>query len=124
MKKDKLLERYIYTIGDTHLDGVENQNFANPKVIDYWLREFIGKTDDIRVAACSHNAIINREMVGICRVCQKPLTTGVGRWNDYLILRHPQCLNPICLDCAENNPDDFYKAFSKGLKKYELFREL
>lgn len=42
-----------------------------------------------------------------------------GRFNDFLVLRHPQCFKPICLDCAKNNPDKFYKAFKKGLDKYQ-----
>jgi hypothetical protein len=89
--------------------------------IDTLLRECIGKTDDIDVPLCSHKAIINRELgEGFCRICQKDLRViGEGRWNDYLILRHPKCQQPICFDCAENNPDEFHKSFREGLEEYK-----
>lgn len=82
---------------------------------DDFFRLHIGKTDDINVSLCSHDAIINRETPEhYCRVCHKDLSVVKARVNDYLVLRHPQCTKPICLDCATNNPDDFYKAFVAG----------
>ena len=91
------------------------------KFLDTILRECIGKTDDIRIALCSHNAIINREFpINFCRICNKDLSIGdVARYNDFLILRHPQCSKPICLNCANNNPDEFFLAFKKGFDKYQ-----
>lgn len=89
------------------------------KFIDTRLRFAIGKTEDIRVALCSHQAIIQREFPQhFCRVCNKDLSIdGISRWNDFLVLRHPQCFKPICGDCAENNPDVFHIAFRRGLSK-------
>jgi hypothetical protein len=82
---------------------------------DSFFRLHIGKTDDINVAMCSHDAIINRETPEhYCRVCHKDLSVVKARVNDYLVLRHPQCTKPICLDCAKTNPDEFYKAFERG----------
>ena len=90
--------------------------------LDTLLRICIGKTNDINVPLCSHKAIINRELgEKFCRVCQKDLNkANEGRWNDYLVLRHPRCQQPICLDCAKNNPDEFYKAFKNGLDEYNM----
>jgi hypothetical protein len=87
----------------------------SPLFWDTFFRLHIGKTDDINVAMCSHDATINREQPEhYCRVCHKDLSIVKGRVNDYLVLRHPQCTKPICCDCAKNNPDEFYKAFEKG----------
>ncbi len=82
---------------------------------DTFFRLHIGKTDDINVAMCSHDATINRETPEhYCRVCHKDLSVVKARVNDYLVLRHPQCTKPICMDCAKTNPDEFYKAFERG----------
>ena len=83
------------------------------------LRECIGKTDDINVPLCSHKAIINRELgEGFCRVCQKDLRgNNEGRYNDHKVLDHPRCRQPICSYCAENNPDEFHKAYKQGVEK-------
>lgn len=104
----------------------ETEMLVSVKLLDFQLRELIGKTDNIRVPMCSHNAIIQREFgEGFCRVCHKDLRiAGVGRWNDYLILRHPQCQSPICVDCARDKPDQFHIAFKKGLEKYHYFRDI
>lgn len=100
------------------------RNECNVAQIDFLLRECIGKTDDIKIPLCSHNTIINRELPeNFCRVCHKELKTGIARWNDYLVLRHPNCNKPICNDCAEKNPDIFHLAFKKGLKQYKVLRE-
>jgi hypothetical protein len=96
-------------------------NDRHALTLDTLLRFCIGKTDDINVPLCSHKAIINRELgEKFCRVCQKDLSkAGIGRYNDYLVLRHELCQQPICLDCAINNPDEFHKAFKLGLEEYK-----
>jgi hypothetical protein len=111
-------------INDTgHYDG--QPDVSNIHFIDTMLRKCIGKTDDIRIALCSHQAIINRELgESFCRICQRDLRiTGIGRFNDYLILRHPMCQQPICLDCAKSKPDEFHKAFLKGIDNYEKIKQ-
>ena len=103
VKKDfSLMEQYLFRLGDSHK--------GNPiALIDFRIREAIGKTDDpekLRVGMCSHQAILGREMIkrGVnpehrCRKCGINLNVvGVGRVNDYLVLRNPNCLSPICLD--------------------------
>lgn len=102
------------------------ERVCSVKLLDFHLRELIGKTEDIRVPMCSHHAIIQRELgEGFCRVCHKDLRiAGIGRWNDYLILRHPSCQSPICYDCAKDKPDQFHIAFKKGLEKYHYFRDI
>ena len=95
------------------------------KLLDFNLRELIGKTDDIRVPMCSHHAIIQRELgEGFCRVCHKDLSLAVGRWNDYLVLRHPACQSPICFECGRDNPDKFHIAFKSGLDNYNKIRDV
>ena len=56
--------------------------------LDTLLRLCIGKTDDIRVPLCNHDAIINRELgEKFCRICHKDLNiVGIGRFDDYLVL--------------------------------------
>lgn len=100
---------------------VGQPDITNLSFIDTMLRRCIGKTDDIKIALCSHNAIVNRELgEGFCRVCQKDLRViGIGRFNDYLVLRHPMCQQPICLDCAKNNPDEFHIAFKRGIRFFD-----
>lgn len=88
---------------------------GSPLFWDTFFRLHIGKTDDINIPMCSHDATINRETPEhYCRVCHTDLSVAKARVNDYLILRHPQCTKPICLDCAKNRPDEFYKAFERG----------
>lgn len=119
-----LYEKYLKQLGDPHNIRL---GFPSLNFLDFHLREAIGKTDDIRVAMCSHNAIINREFPEhFCRVCHRNLNTkrGVGRVNDYLVLRHKQCQKPICLDCSKNNPDKFYLAFKRGVDKYMQMRKI
>ena len=116
-EKESLMEEYQRRY-------VKNRDWEHDKHIlnlDTLIRECIGKTDDINIPLCSHNAIINRELgEGFCRVCHKDLRiVGKVRYNDYLVLRHPQCQQPICMDCAKNNPDEFHKAFKAGIKTYK-----
>lgn len=101
----------------------------SPLFWDTFFRLHIGKTDDINVAMCSHDATINRETPEhYCRVCHTDLAVvGKGRINDYLILRHPQCTKPICMKCAKEKPDEFYKSFVNGTTTainaaHELYR--
>jgi hypothetical protein len=102
--------------------GDEAYKIAYQLFWDTRFRDLIGKTDDINVSLCSHDAIISRELPEhYCRVCHKNLATvGVGRVNDYLVIRHPQCRQPICLDCSKNKPDAFYKAFESGVAKHQV----
>jgi hypothetical protein len=92
---------------------------------DTMLRISIGKTDDIRQPLCMHAAIIAREFAakGIlaCRVCGKRFGAeiGWGRYNDHLTLRHPECVQPICTKCAKEKPDEFHKAFKRGVAEME-----
>lgn len=114
-----MYERYLVDLGNPH--NLFSKEPMRLNRIDLGLREAIGKTNDIHISLCSHIAIINRELGdNFCRVCQKDLSvTGVGRYNDHLVLRHPQCFQPICLNCAKNNPDKFHLAFKKGLTVYK-----
>lgn len=128
VKKDipSLKEHYIRDITDDGViehyqrKGDEQYRLCYPLFWDTTYRELIGKTDDIHVSLCSHDAIISRELPEhFCRVCHKNLAkVGVGRVNDYLVLRHPQCRQPICLECVKNRPDAFYKAFEQGTNRY------
>ena len=130
-ERKTLVRRYKYLISRySHEDekykkgffGETNDSLSySTKFLDTTLRMLIGKTNNIRIALCSHQAIINREFpVDFCRVCNKDLSIeNVGRYNDYLVLRHPQCLKPICMDCAKNKPDAFFIAFKKGLDKFQ-----
>jgi hypothetical protein len=116
MSEETLMEKYVRMhVKDGSYDDKHKLD------LDTLLRICIGKTDDINVSLCSHKAIINRELgEKFCRVCQKDLSVvGEGRYNDYLVLRHPLCQQPICLDCAVNNPDEFHKAFKNGLEEYK-----
>ena len=117
-EKETLMEQYVRRY-------VPNGEWGHDKHlinIDTLMRICIGKTDDINVPLCSHKAIINRELgEKFCRVCQKDLSVvGEGRCNDYLVLRHPRCQQPICFECAENNPDEFYLAFRNGMIEYQM----
>lgn len=121
-----LVERYQDKLTDEHAicataDMIKTGNkegFLNVPMIDTLLRNAIGKTDDIRVALCSHKAILNRELpLDYCRQCNKKIKPGQGRFNDFLVLRHPHCFKPICAKCAVENPDKFYLAFKKGVDK-------
>lgn len=94
------------------------------KLFNFELRECIGKTDDIRASLCMHSAIVAREMAAkgivVCRVCGKPLPEGKGRFNDHKVLRHPNCVQPICVKCADENPDEFYIAFKSGVEEMNV----
>lgn len=113
-----LYQRYLNSLGDPH----SSVKFGVKK-IDFELRNAIGRTDSLEVAKCSHAKILENEFPNDenrCRQCGMSLPTGAGRWNDYLVLRHPQCTRPICAECAEKRPDIFHTAFREGLKKYML----
>lgn len=47
-----------------------------------------------------------------CRVCGKDLC-GKGRYDDHILLSDPEVTNPICTDCAQNNPDEHHKKFKQ-----------
>jgi ferredoxin len=87
---------------------------------DFAIREAIGKTYDIEESKCSHAYILKHELPddeNRCRQCGILLETGIGRWNDYLVIRHPKCDRPICMECAEKRPDIFHIKFRDALKK-------
>jgi len=111
-----LIMEYQKRLGDPHLVKCDMPNL---KLLDLRLREAIGKTEDIRVAKCSHNIIKSMEAgEGFCRVCGKDLqVVGEARVNDYLVLRHKYCKAPICLDCSRNRPDTFHKAYKTGVAR-------
>ena len=92
---------------------------------DLELRECIGKTDDDSIPLCAHANIVAREMANkgviVCRVCNKPLPEGEGRYNDHKVIRNPMCVQPICTKCADENPDAFYLAFKKGIRIMHAF---
>lgn len=118
-----LYQKYLAELGDPH---VIVNNLCNVKSIDFVLRNLIGKTDKLGIAKCSHAKILENEFPddeSRCRQCGIFLDVGFARWNDYLVLRHPQCKRPICADCAENRPDVFYITFREGLKKFNLLKE-
>jgi len=99
-----------------HEQGNPDPLYRN--LYDFELRECIGKTDDIYESLCMHTSIVAREMalkgVVVCRVCNAPLPEGKGRYNDHKILQHPECVQPICTKCANEQPDKFYLAFKRG----------
>ena len=124
-----IVERYGNLLGGySHQDdkwgkGLLGEDFNSLtysiKFLDTALRQNIGKTEDITVSACCHQAIINREFPNhFCRVCNTDFSVGnKAKWNDFLVLRHPQCFKPICKECAEANPDEFHIAFRQGLER-------
>jgi len=119
-KYKSMIKYYGHSDEKFGIRGITSEDLIiSVKALDVALRDAIGKTDDINISLCSHQAILSREFPEhFCRVCNKDLSVvGVGRINDYLVLRHPNCRKPICLECAKTNPDDFYKAFDRGLKK-------
>ena len=120
---DKLFDEYMKRLKDPH-SNISNIGCVNS--IDFFLRTCIGKTNDLGVGLCSHQKILEREFPNEpnrCRQCGRRLVVGVGRWNDYLVLRHPDCKRPICMECGEENPDCFHIAFKKGLKKYKVIKK-
>lgn len=111
-----LYQKYLSELGNPHdlsCGGVIKRT-------DFAIRETIGKTNDIQVARCSHAYILENELPddeNRCRQCGIPLSVGIGRWNDYLVMRHPKCKRPICMDCSENRPDLFHIKFREAIKK-------
>lgn len=90
-------------------------------LMDTELRIYIGKTDDEDISLCMHSATVAREMaqkcIIVCRVCNKGLPEGIGRYNDHKIIRHQNCVQPICSSCAEDRPDIWYREFSRGVQE-------
>ncbi len=105
IKDRTLMDKYMIVLGDSH--NIRTSHISSVNIIDYFLRELIGKTDNIWVS-----------------VCQKDLSKVEGRYNDYLVLRHPQCTQPIYTDCSKNRPDSFHLSFREGVEKYKVFKAL
>lgn len=125
MKQQTIIAKYLNRIvphGDNNILSV----------LDTELRMFIGKTDNVDIAKCSHNAILERERdkegkdpEHYCRKCGLFLNEdGIGRVNDFLLLRHKKCRGPICLDCVKKGGDVFYRAFKNGVDAREKFHQL
>ncbi len=124
MNKEKtLVGKYLESI-------IPHGEYGYMSIFDTILRMMIGKTDDIRVGKCSHNAILERERDAkgknpehYCRCCGICVNeVGIGRCNDFLVIRNRKCRGPICIDCMKTGGDVFYEAFKKGLKKHKLLR--
>ena len=131
MKKDKIkvmektaMGRYLEML----IPHGKDVNFIS--TLDTVLRECIGKTDRMEWGKCSHNAILERERNAkgknpehYCRCCGIYLNVnGIGRCNDWLVIRNKKCRGPICLDCIKNRPDIFYEAYKRGLKKMQRLK--
>jgi len=103
-------------------------NAVHRDMYTFTLRECIGKTDDIHEPLCMHTAIVAREMarmgVIVCRVCNRSLNNHEGRYNDHKLLRHPGCVQPICSQCARENPDAYHLAFKRGVQIMGADREI
>ncbi len=120
-----LMQDYLYRLGDQHKGNLIT-------LIDTAIRESIGKSDNpekLKVGSCSHQAILERERDAkgknpehYCRKCGIDAGVGVGRVNDYLVLRNPYCRGPICLDCVSNGGDVFYHSFRKGVEDYQKIK--
>lgn len=97
-------------------------------LFDFELRELIGKTEDREVPLCQHSFTVAMEMaekgVIVCRVCGTSLNGHQPRYNDHKILRNPLCVQPICLKCADENPDVFHRNFKKGVERMDVARDL
>ena len=118
-----LMQKYMNQLGDPH--DLKPTAIVSFNGLDYLLRTLIGKSDkikDLRVGACSHQAIIEREHDAkgidpetVCRKCGINLDCVAPRCNDYLVLRNPLCRGPICGDCFRKGGDVFYQAFRRGV---------
>lgn len=114
-----LYQKYLSRLGDPH----DIQNPYGMNAIEFKIRNMMGKTDDIEVSKCSHAYILKHELPddeNRCRQCGIKLDVGIGRWNDYLVIRHPKCNRPICKECAEKRPDEFHLRFREALKKLKI----
>lgn len=119
-----LYQKYLSELGDPH--NLDLESFSGfIKRTDFAIRETMGKTDNIQVAKCSHAYILKHELPddeNRCRQCGIILSVGVARWNDYLVIRHPKCTRPICMECSEERPDLFHIRFKEALKKLRYIK--
>lgn len=117
-----LYQKYLGELKDPH--NLASSGIGGMIVrLDFTIRETMGKTNDIEVSKCSHAYILEHELPDEedrCRQCGVKLVTGIGRINDYLVIRHPKCKRPICMDCSKNRPDLFHIRFKEALKKLGL----
>ncbi len=128
-----LKRKYMGYLRDPHTNV---ETFLSLNQIDFLLRKLMGKTQNekSRKGYASHHNIIKRQRNiskddMVCRVCLKNLEkTGEGRYNDHLVIRAKDCTQPICIECAKHNPDEYHKKFqeaSKALDKiYEKLGEI
>lgn len=51
----------------------------------------------------------------LCRVCKAEMIEGIPRYNDHLgvVFAVDKVNAPICMDCAENKPDEYHVAFKR-----------
>ena len=124
-----LQAQYLSQFGIEY-EGVLYHDTNTPvREMDFWIRNFIGKTDDIEslhAGRCSHQAVLERERdkegknpEEYCRKCGLFLgVDGVLRCNDFLVLRNPFCRGPICGACMKDGGDVFYAAYRRGLAAY------
>jgi hypothetical protein len=121
-KSRELLRQYMRDVNDP--PWIERDKIpSQPGRIDLALRNAIGRTEDLDIPKCHHAGILQGELVEDkyprCRQCGMQLPNGAGRYNDFLIFRHPKCPSPICLDCSKERPDTFYLAFKEAVKQID-----
>lgn len=114
-----LYQKYLSELRDPH--NINGDGIGNMKNrLDFTIRKLMGKTDNIEVAKCSHAYILEHEQLDDelrCRQCGINLNGVYPRINDYLVIRHPKCKSPICLECSKNRPDIFNIRFKEAIAK-------
>jgi len=120
MKTTNLVNKYMNRLGDPHDITHEGPSLNK---IDFQLRSFMGKTNDVQSPEgyASHFKILKRQKRIenddlVCRRCLKDLSeVGVGRYNDFLVIRAKDCTQPICSSCAKHNPDNYHRKFKEAI---------
>jgi len=124
----KLVNNYNKTLGDPH-DILGDEITLNK--IDFEIRMFMGKTKETssKDGLASHMKIIKRqkeidEDSLVCRRCFKDLSVVGARWNDFLVIRAKDCTQPICDNCATNNPDSYHINYRKALELSKIDNDI
>jgi hypothetical protein len=125
----ELVKGYHKQLGDPH-DNLSNPFSLNS--IDFRIRTLMGKTKETssKDGFASHMRILKRqrrinEDSLVCRRCLKDLdVVGIGRWNDFLVIRAKDCTQPICHTCAKNNPDVYHIKFREALRLRKIGMDL